>query len=170
MYLKAETEEIWKVGGIIFYIIILLMNGENESSESQALLPSPRTTSSLPSFLISEQKWQMHTFIYIMHIYIHKCIYIHIIYKQIYAYTSTVLCSLKACQFKMSSELIFLLAILIPACDSYNPAFCIMCYSTYKLNKQGKITALKYSFPDSEPVCCSMYGSNCCFLSCRGDF
>ena len=32
--------------------------------------------------------------------------------------------------------LIFLLAILIPACASSNPAFCIM-YFAYKLNKQG---------------------------------
>ena len=32
--------------------------------------------------------------------------------------------------------LIFLLAILIPACASYSPAFCMM-YSEYKLNKQG---------------------------------
>ena len=23
-----------------------------------------------------------------------------------------------------------------------------------------------YSFPNLEPVCCSMSGSNCCFLSC----
>ena len=23
-----------------------------------------------------------------------------------------------------------------------------------------------YSFPDLEPVCCSMYSSNCCFLTC----
>ena len=23
-----------------------------------------------------------------------------------------------------------------------------------------------YSFPDIEPVCCSMSGSNCCFLTC----
>ena len=34
------------------------------------------------------------------------------------------------------SLLIFLLAILIPACDSSSPAFCMM-YSAYKLNKQG---------------------------------
>ena len=27
-------------------------------------------------------------------------------------------------------------------------------------------TALTYSFPNSEPVCCSMSGSNCCFLTC----
>ena len=25
---------------------------------------------------------------------------------------------------------------------------------------------LTYSFPDLEPVCCSMSGSNCCFLTC----
>ena len=34
------------------------------------------------------------------------------------------------------SLLIVLLAILIPACDSSGPAFCIM-YFAYKLNKQG---------------------------------
>ena len=27
-------------------------------------------------------------------------------------------------------------------------------------------TALTYSFPNLELVCCSMYGSNCCFLTC----
>ena len=27
-------------------------------------------------------------------------------------------------------------------------------------------TALMYSFPNLEPVCCSMFGSNCCFLTC----
>ena len=32
--------------------------------------------------------------------------------------------------------LIFLSAILIPACVSSNPAFCVM-YSAYKINKQG---------------------------------
>ena len=34
--------------------------------------------------------------------------------------------------------LIFLLAILIPACASSSPAFCMM-YSAYKLNNQGDI-------------------------------
>ena len=28
------------------------------------------------------------------------------------------------------------------------------------------MTAFTYSFPDLEPVCCSMSGSNCCFLTC----
>ena len=27
-------------------------------------------------------------------------------------------------------------------------------------------TALMYTFPDLKPVCCSMLGSNCCFLTC----
>ena len=62
--------------------------------------------------------------------------------------------------------LIFLPAILIPACASSSLAFLTM-YSTYKLNKQGdNYTALTYSFPDLEPVCCSMSSSNCCFLTC----
>ena len=39
-----------------------------------------------------------------------------------------------------------------------------MIKSAYKLNKQG--TALMYSFPDLEPVHCSMSSSNCYFLTC----
>ena len=62
--------------------------------------------------------------------------------------------------------LIFLLAILIPACGFSSPAFLIM-YSAYKLNKPGwQYTALPYSFCYLEPVCCSMSSSNCCFLTC----
>src|SRR5574337_563110 len=62
--------------------------------------------------------------------------------------------------------LIFLPAILIPACDSSSPAF-LMMYSAYKLNKQGdNIQPWTYSFPYLEPVCCSMSRSNCCFLTC----
>jgi len=61
--------------------------------------------------------------------------------------------------------LIFLLAILIPACASASLAFCMM-YSAYKLNKQVDNTALAHSFSNLEPVCCSMSSSNCCFLTC----
>ena len=62
--------------------------------------------------------------------------------------------------------LIFLPAILIPACASSSPAF-LMMYSAYKLNKQGEqYTALTYSFSYLEPVCCSMSSSNCWFLTC----
>ena len=39
--------------------------------------------------------------------------------------------------------------LVIAACDSPSPAFCVM-----------------YSFPNFEPVCCSMSGSNCSFLTC----
>ena len=41
--------------------------------------------------------------------------------------------NLKQCHLRL---LIFLLAILIPACASSSLAFCMM-YSAYKLNKQG---------------------------------
>ena len=61
--------------------------------------------------------------------------------------------------------LIFLLAILIPACTLSSPEFC-MIYSAQKLNKQGDQTALTYSFPYLEPVCCSMSSSNYSFLTC----
>ena len=39
------------------------------------------------------------------------------------------------------------------------------CTSVYKLNKQGDNTALMYSFPNLEPVRCSVSSSNCCFLT-----
>ena len=39
-------------------------------------------------------------------------------------------------------------------------------YSAYKLNKQGDNTALTYSFPNFEPVHCSISDSNYCFLTC----
>ena len=62
--------------------------------------------------------------------------------------------------------LIFLPAILIPACASSSLAFHMM-YSAYKLNKQSDSIQPwgTYSFPNLEPVC-SMSRSNCCFLTC----
>ena len=47
--------------------------------------------------------------------------------------------------------LIFLPAILIPACASSSPAFHMM-YSAYKLHKQDDTGALTYPFPSLEPV------------------
>ena len=61
--------------------------------------------------------------------------------------------------------LIFLPAILIPACASSSLAF-LMMYSAYKLNKQGGNIALTCSFLDLEPTYRSMSSSNCCFLTC----
>ena len=57
--------------------------------------------------------------------------------------------------------LIFLLAILIPACASSSSVFGMM-YSAYKLNKQAgwQYAALMYSFRNLEPVCFSMSASN----------
>ena len=56
-------------------------------------------------------------------------------------------------------------AILIPTCALSSPAF-LMMYSVYKLNKHGDNIALTDSFPNVEPVHCSMSRSNCCFLTC----
>ena len=41
-------------------------------------------------------------------------------------------------------------------------------HPAYKLNKQSirQYTALTCSFPNLEPVCFSMSGLNCCFLTC----
>ena len=62
--------------------------------------------------------------------------------------------------------LIFLPAILIPACPSSSLAFLIM-YSAYKLNKQGdNIQSLYTPFLDLEPVYCSISSNNCFFLTC----
>ena len=68
--------------------------------------------------------------------------------------------------------LIFLPAVLILACDSSSPTFCMM-YTACKLNKQGDniqpchlVTALTHSFSNFQPVCHSMSRSNYCFLTC----
>ena len=59
--------------------------------------------------------------------------------------------------------LIFLPEILIPACVSFSLAFYMM-YSAYKAGSQ--LTVFTYSFPNLDPVCCSMSSSDCCFLNC----
>ena len=56
--------------------------------------------------------------------------------------------------------------ILIPACDSSSPAFCMM-YSAYKLNKQGDdIQPWHTPFPILYQSVGSISCSNCCFLTC----
>src|SRR5574337_1158157 len=80
--------------------------------------------------------------------------------------SSSSLCAIRVVSSAYLKLLMFLPAILIPACVSSSPGF-LMMYSAYKLNKQGdNITALTYSFSYLEPVCCSMFSSNCCFLTC----
>ena len=56
----------------------------------------------------------------------------------------------------------FLLPILIPACNSSSPAF-LMMLSAYRLNGHGDSI---FSFLNLEPIDCSIQGSNCCFLTC----
>ena len=63
-------------------------------------------------------------------------------------FTSSLLSAIRVVSSTYLRLVIFLLAILIPACVSFSPAFCMM-YLTY----------LTYSFPNLEPVCCSMSGS-----------
>ena len=60
--------------------------------------------------------------------------------------------------------LIFLPAILIPARASSSPAFHMM-YSACKLNKQGKTYNLDVLLSQFGNICCSMSGSNYCFLT-----
>ena len=51
-------------------------------------------------------------------------------------FSSSLLSAIKVMSSEYLRLLIFLLAILIPACASFSPAFRMM-YSAYKLNKQG---------------------------------
>ena len=49
-----------------------------------------------------------------------------------------------------------------------HPAQCFAWCTVYlsEVSRVTIYTALKYSFPNLEPVHCSMSGSNCCFLTC----
>ena len=60
--------------------------------------------------------------------------------------------------------LIFLLAVLIPACDSSSLAVHMM-YSEYKLNKQGDNIQSCCTLSHFWTVSCYMCGSSCCFLT-----
>ena len=57
-----------------------------------------------------------------------------ILIKQLFS--SSQLCAIRVVSSAYLKPLIFLLAILIPACESFSPAFCMM-YSAQKLNKQS---------------------------------
>ena len=92
--------------------------------------------------------------------------------KRLFSFSS--LCAIRVVSSVYLRLLIFLLAILIPACVSSSPEF-LMMYSAYKLNKQGdNIQPWRTPFPiwnqlkqlSSSSSCCSMSSSNCCFLTC----
>ena len=59
-----------------------------------------------------------------------------------------------------------LLTVLIPACASPSSVFRMMC-SACELDKQGQYAALSYAFLYLGPVCCSVFSSNYCFLTCK---
>ena len=62
-------------------------------------------------------------------------------------FSSSSLYAIRLVSYGYLRLLIFLSAVLIPACDSSSPAFSMM-YSAYKLNKQDdQYIALLYSFP-----------------------
>ena len=68
-------------------------------------------------------------------------------------FSSSLLSAIRVVSSAYLRLFIFLLAILIPACAWSSLAFYMM-YSAYKLNKQGDKSALMYSFPNFEQVCC----------------
>ena len=82
-------------------------------------------------------------------------------------FSSSSLYAIIVVSFAYLKLVVFLLANLIPACNSSRPAFILMC-SVYKLNKQGdNNTALFYSFLNPEPVSFSIQGSNSCLRFLR---
>ena len=79
--------------------------------------------------------------------------------------SSTSLSAIRVVSSAYLMLLIFLMAFFIPACVSSSPAFhMILCiwvkYSGWQY------TTLTFSFPNFEPVCWSLSGSNCYFLTC----
>ena len=66
-------------------------------------------------------------------------------------FSSSLLSAIRVVSSAYLRLLIFLPAILIPACASSSPAFHMM-YSAYKLHKQDDTGALTYPFPSLEPV------------------
>ena len=89
------------------------------------------------------------------------------LYSSIKRHFSSLLSSISVVSSTYLRLLIFLLAILIPACTSSSPVF-LMMYSSYNLHRQGdSIQPWHTPFPIwNHCVCCSMSSSNCCFLTC----
>ena len=81
-------------------------------------------------------------------------------------FSSSSLSAISVVSFAYLRLLIFLLAILIPACASSSPTFHMMC-SAYKLNKQGNIIQPWHTpFPIWNPSIVSCPVLVVCFLTC----
>ena len=77
--------------------------------------------------------------------------------------SSSLLSAIRVVSSAYLGLLIFLPAILIPACASSSRLAFHMMYSAYKLNKQGgNIQPWRTPFPVLNQ---SVFGSNCCFLT-----
>ena len=80
-------------------------------------------------------------------------------------FSSSLLLAIRVVSSSYLRLLLFLPAILTPACASSSLAFHMM-YSAYKLNEQGdNIQPWHTSCPNVEPVHCSMSGSNWFFFT-----
>ena len=80
-------------------------------------------------------------------------------------FSSSSLSAIKVVSSAYLRSLMFLLAILIPACDSPSLIFCVMC-SAYKLSKQGNnIQPLCTPFPFYTNLLFHVC-FKCCFLTC----
>ena len=81
-------------------------------------------------------------------------------------FSSSLLFAIRVVSSAYLRLLIFLPAILIPACESTSTAFCTM-YPAYQLNKQGdNIQPWRPPFPISNQCVLFIFGSKCCFLTC----
>ena len=80
-------------------------------------------------------------------------------------FISSSLSAIRVVSYAYLMLLIFLVAFFIPACVSSSPAFrMILCIWVKYAGWQ--YTTLTFSFPNFEPVCWSLSGSNCYFLTC----
>ena len=80
-------------------------------------------------------------------------------------FSSSLLSAIRVVSSACLRLLIFLPAIMIPACDSSILASHMM-YSAKKLNKQDDSIQPWRTLPNLKPVHCSMSSSNCCLLTC----
>ena len=79
-------------------------------------------------------------------------------------FSSSLLSAIRVVSSEYLGLLICFPAVLIPVCDLSSSAF-HMC-PAYKVSKQDNNIQPWCTFPNFEPVCCSMSDSNCCFFTC----
>ena len=80
-------------------------------------------------------------------------------------FSSSLFSAIRVVSYAYLRLLIFLSVVLISACDFIQPSILhnVLCIEV-KWTEWQYIT-LSYFSPNFEPVCCSMSGSNCCFLT-----